>query len=157
MDPFGGSYYLEAMTGEIEARALAVIKRVKDLGGVVPALEKGYFHREIAETAYRFERDLTSKRRKIVGVNVFQSGGERPSILKIHSSVERGQVKALKKLKKDRDNAAVAAALEALRRAARGTDNLLPPIIAAVKAYATVGEMTNALQDVFGEYPAFRS
>ena len=157
VDPFGGSYYLEAMTGEIEARALAVIKRVKDLGGVVPALEKGYFHREIAETAYRFERDLTSKRRKIVGVNVFQSGGERPSILKIHSSVERGQVKALKKLKKDRDNAAVAAALEALRRAARGTDNLLPPIIAAVKAYATVGEMTNALQDVFGEYPAFRS
>jgi len=156
VDPFGGSYYLESMTGEVESRALAVIKRIKELGGVVPALEKGYFHREIAETAYRFERDLASKRRKIVGVNVFQSGAERPEILKIHSAVEKGQVRGLKKLKASRDNAAVAAALERLRQAARGTDNLLPPIIAAVKAYATVGEMTNALQDVFGEYPAFR-
>ena len=156
VDPFGGSYYLEAMTGEVESRALAVIKRIKELGGVVPALEKGYFHREIAETAYRFERDTASKRRKTVGVNVFQSGTEAPEILKIHSAVEKGQVKALKKLKRDRDNRAVDAALARLRDAASGKDNLLPPIIEAVKTYATVGEMTNALQAVFGEYPAFR-
>jgi methylmalonyl-CoA mutase N-terminal domain/subunit len=155
-DPFGGSYYLESLTAEVEKRATEMMARIKELGGVVPALEKGYFHREIAETAYRFERDLASKRRKVVGVNVFQSGAERPEILKIHSAVEKGQVKGLKKLKASRDNAAVAAALERLRAAARGTDNLLPPIIVAVKAYATVGEMTNALQDVFGEYPAFR-
>ncbi|MBI3296910.1 MAG: methylmalonyl-CoA mutase [Elusimicrobia bacterium] len=156
VDPFGGSYFLESLTDEVEARTLEVMGRIKELGGVVCALEKGYFHREIAETAYRFERDLGSKRRKIVGVNVNQAGTETPEILKIHADVERGQVRALKKLKASRDDAAVTAALAALREAARGTANLMPPIIAAVKVYATVGEMTNALQDVFGEYPAFR-
>ncbi|HVE13377.1 MAG TPA: methylmalonyl-CoA mutase family protein [Elusimicrobiota bacterium] len=156
VDPFGGSYYLESLTDEVERQALAIIRRIRDLGGVVPALEKGYFHREIAETAYRHERDLNRGRRKIVGVNAFQSEHTAPPILKIHSEVEDAQVRRLKALKKDRDNAKVEATLKELADAARGTTNLLPPIEACVKAYATVGEVVNALTTVFGEYPVFR-
>ena len=154
-DPFGGSYYLESLTAEIEKRATAIMDRVKELGGVVPALEKGYFHREIAETSYRFELDLAARRRRIVGVNAHESGHVAPPILKIDHSVERRQVAALKKLKKDRDAAKTEAALKRLKDAARGTDNLLPLILEAVEAYATVGEVTIALKDVFGEYPVF--
>jgi methylmalonyl-CoA mutase N-terminal domain/subunit len=157
LDPFGGSYYLESLTREVEERATALMSRVKDLGGVVPALEKGFFHREIAETAYRFEQDLGAGRRKIVGVNVHAEKGKAPPILQIESHVEKGQVKALKKLKRDRDNAKVAKGLERLRVAARGTENLLPLILESVEAYATVGEITNALKDVFGEFPVFSS
>jgi methylmalonyl-CoA mutase N-terminal domain/subunit len=156
VDPFGGSYFVESLTDEIERRTLEIMKKIKDLGGVVPAIEKGYFHREIAETAYRFEVDLGKRRRKIVGVNVHANEGDKPEILKIDNEVEEGQVRALKKLRAERDNAAVEAALAKVRDAARGTDNLLPPIIEAVKTYATVGELTNALKDVFGELPAFR-
>jgi methylmalonyl-CoA mutase N-terminal domain/subunit len=156
-DPFGGSYFLESLTDEIEKKTLAIMKRIKDFGGVVPAIEKGYFHREIAETSYRFEVDLGRKRRKIVGVNVFAKEDERPHILKIPNEVEERQVRSLKALRKKRDNPLVEKLLEELRQTARGTQNLLPPILACVKAYATVGEMTRALKDVFGEYPAFKN
>ncbi len=155
LDPLGGSYYLEHLTAEVERRATALMKKIKDLGGVVPALEKGFFHREIAETAYRFEVDLGAKRRKIVGVNVFESEHVAPPILKIDGAVEKGQVRALKKLRKDRDNEKVEACLGRLRREAKGATNLMPLILEAVEAYATVGEVTAALKDVFGEYPAF--
>ncbi len=154
-DPFGGSYFLEAMTSEIEARATALMSRIRELGGVVPALEKGFFHREIAETAYRHESDLGASRRQIVGVNIHSSGHVSPPILKIDPAVEKGQVRALKKLKRQRDNRQVEARLEALRTVAKGTKNLLPSILEAVESYATVGEITRALQDVFGEYPVF--
>jgi len=156
VDPFGGSFFVEALTNEIESRALDIMKKIKDLGGVVPAIEKGYFHREIAETAYRFEVDLGKRRRKIVGVNIHAVEGDKPEIMKIDNEVEAGQVRALKKLRRDRDNAAVEAALAKVRETARGDSNLLPPILTAVKAYATVGEVTNALKEVFGELPAFR-
>ncbi|MFH1724117.1 MAG: methylmalonyl-CoA mutase family protein [Elusimicrobiota bacterium] len=152
VDPFGGSYYLESLTDEMERRALDIMRRIDEMGGVVPALEKDFFHREIAETAYRFEVDLGRKRRKIVGVNVFESGGVRPPILKIRSEVEQRQVGALRTLRAQRDGARVEASLKRLRDAARGPDNVLPPILECVKAYATVGEVTAALQDVFGEY-----
>ncbi|MFC1679515.1 methylmalonyl-CoA mutase [Elusimicrobiota bacterium] len=155
VDPFGGSYYVESLTDEVEKRALAIIKRIDDLGGVVPALEKGFFHREIAETAYRYDVDVNSKRRKVVGVNVFDSESEKPKILQIHSAVEKKQIQGLKKLRRERDNKAVEAALARLREAAKGPGNLLPPIIECVKAYATVGEVTSALKDIFGEYPVF--
>ncbi len=157
VDPFGGSYYLESLTDEVERRTLEVMKKIKDLGGVVPAIEKGYFHREIAETAYRFEMDLGRKRRKIVGVNIHAKEGDKPEILKIDNDVEEGQVAAVKKLRETRDNGAVDAALAEVREAARSDKNLLPYIIEAVKTYATVGEVTNALKDVFGELPAFRT
>jgi methylmalonyl-CoA mutase N-terminal domain/subunit len=154
-DPFGGSYYLETLTADVERRATDIMTRIKELGGVVPALEKGYFHREIAETSYRFEMDLAARRRKIVGVNAHETGGKMPPILKIDNAVENKQVRALKKLRRERDNGKVQAGLARLREAARGTENLLPFILEAVEAYATVGEVTRALQDVFGEYPVF--
>jgi methylmalonyl-CoA mutase N-terminal domain/subunit len=157
LDPFGGSYYLESLTADIETRATDIMRRIKEFGGVVPALENGFFHREIAETAYRFEKDLGTGRRKIVGVNVHADKGKKPPILEIESHVEAGQVRALKKLKRTRDNAKVAKCIDRVRAAARGTDNLLPPILEAVEAYATVGEVTNALKEVFGEFPVFSS
>jgi methylmalonyl-CoA mutase, N-terminal domain len=154
-DPFGGSYFLESLTDQVEERAQAILKRIRELGGVVAALEKGYFHREIAETAYRFETDLNAGRRKIVGVNVHGAETAAPPILKIDHAVEKGQVAALKKLRRERDNGKVQAALARLRAEAKGETNLMPAILEAVEAYATVGEITNALKDVFGEYPVF--
>ena len=151
-DPFAGSYYLEALTREMEKGAVKIMDRIKDLGGVVAALEKGYFHREIAETAYRFELDLSTRRRKIVGMNIHASEGKMPPILKIKSQVESTQVRSLKAVRKKRDNTRVDACLKRLREAAAGTENLLPPILEAVEAYATVGEVTAALKEVFGEY-----
>ncbi len=154
-DPFGGSYYLESLTAEIERRASLIMTRIQELGGVVPALEKGYFHREIAETSYRFELDLAARRRKIVGVNAHETGGATPPILKIDHAVEKGQVRRLKRLRRERDNGKVVACLKRLREAAKGEANLLPFILESVEAYATVGEVTQALKDVFGEYPVF--
>jgi methylmalonyl-CoA mutase N-terminal domain/subunit len=154
-DPFGGSYYLEHLTAEVENRAGALMQRIRDLGGVVAALENGFFHREIAETAYRHELDLSSGRRKIVGVNVHATTGHVPPILKIDGNVEKNQVRALKRLKKNRDNGSLDATLKRLKNAARGTDNLMPLILEAVEKYATIGEVTCVLKDVFGEYPVF--
>jgi methylmalonyl-CoA mutase N-terminal domain/subunit len=99
--------------------------------------------------------DLSSGRRKIVGVNVHETGGKIPKILKIDNAVEKQQVRSLKKLRRERDNGAVQSALGRLRDAAKGTTNLMPSILEAVEAYATIGEVTNALKDVFGEYPVF--
>jgi len=154
-DPFGGSYFLESLTRDVETRAQVILARIRELGGVVPALEKGYFHREIAETAYRHETELNAGRRKIVGVNAYSAGNAAPPILKIDHEVERRQVRSLKKLKRDRDSALVEKNLSRLRDVARGQENLMPAILEAVEAYATVGEVTNALKDVFGEYPVF--
>jgi methylmalonyl-CoA mutase N-terminal domain/subunit len=156
-DPFGGSYYLESLTSGIERRCEAVFARIRELGGVVPAIESGYFHREIAETAYRHERELASGARRIVGVNAYRTDAERPPILKIPSGVERRQKAKLKRLRAGRDNAKAAAALARLSEEARGAANLLPPIMECVKAYATLGETVDALKAVFGEYPVFRT
>ncbi|MBI2787201.1 MAG: methylmalonyl-CoA mutase [Elusimicrobia bacterium] len=154
-DPLGGSYYLESLTAEVEKRATEIMTRIKELGGVVPALEKGYFHREIAETSYRFELDQAAKRRKIVGVNTHETAGQVPPILKIDHAVEKGQVKRLKKLRAERDNGKVQSCLKRLRETAKTETNLMPLILESVEAYATVGEVTQALKDVFGEYPVF--
>ncbi len=152
-DPFGGSYYLESLTDEVERRTLELMDRIKEQGGVVPALERGFFHREIAETAYRYEMDVARRRRKVVGVNVLQGHAKPPRILKIHDTVEKRQVQALRKLRKERDNAAVEASLRRLAQTAATKDNLLPPIFECVKAYATLGEIVESLKKVFGEYP----
>ncbi|MEK7837517.1 MAG: methylmalonyl-CoA mutase family protein, partial [candidate division NC10 bacterium] len=152
IDPLAGSYYLESLTDEMERGALEIIGRIRGLGGVILAIEKGFFHREIAENAYRHERDLRSGRRKVVGVNCFQSKARRPRILKIHGTVEARQVRALKRLRRERDNAALARSLNSLEEAARGADNLMPPILECVKAYGTLGEAVERLKAVFGEY-----
>ncbi|MHB2025758.1 MAG: acyl-CoA mutase large subunit family protein [Elusimicrobiota bacterium] len=155
-DPLGGSYYLEAMTKEISSRAQAIMSRIKDMGGVVPALEQGFFHREIAETAYRHEKEMISERRKIVGVNVCRSQKNiKPPILKIKGSVEQKQIRALKKLRRNRDDGKTRASLARLAQCAQGRENVMPAILECVEAYATIGEITAALKGVFGEYPIF--
>jgi methylmalonyl-CoA mutase N-terminal domain/subunit len=156
-DPFGGSYYLESLTGEVEKRTLELMRHIRELGGVVAALEKGFFHREIAETAYRFEQDLGIGRRSIVGINLHGANGKAPAILKIEGSVEKKQILALRKMKKSRDNAKVKVHLRRLEDCARGKENLLPPILECVEAYATVGEVTTSLKEIFGEYPVFNN
>ncbi|OGR87051.1 MAG: methylmalonyl-CoA mutase [Elusimicrobia bacterium RIFCSPHIGHO2_02_FULL_57_9] len=151
-DPFGGSYYLERLTRDIEQKASALMRRIQELGGVVPALERGFFHREVAETAYRYETDLDAGRRRIVGVNVYAARGKAPPILKIKGSVEAKQIKSLRKLRRSRDSAKLQSCLQRLAGLARGSQNLLPPILECVEAYASVGEITTALKDIFGEY-----
>jgi methylmalonyl-CoA mutase N-terminal domain/subunit len=151
-DPLGGSYFLESLTREIAERATALMRRIDELGGVVAALEAGFFHKQIAETSYRFEEDLSRRRRKIVGVNVFGAETRRPPILKIKSAVESRQIKALRALRRSRDNAKTESALKRLREAATAGANVLPPILEAVEAYATVGEITAAFRETFGEY-----
>ncbi|MBI4347808.1 MAG: methylmalonyl-CoA mutase [Elusimicrobia bacterium] len=157
VDPFGGSYYLESLTDEVDRQTTALMTRIKEMGGVVPAIERGFFHREIADTAYRTEVDIASRRRKIVGVNVMQGQGKLPPILKIHDTVEQNQVAAVKRLRATRDNAAVEGALKRLSDEAKGPANLLPPILECVKAYATLGEIVESLKGVFGEYPVLQS
>lgn len=156
VDPFGGSYYLEALTNEVERKALALMVEIESMGGVVPAIERGFFHRQIADTAYRYEQDLLTNRRKAVSVNIHKEETKRPKILKIHTTVEKQQKRSLGRLRRDRDNASVIASLSHLREAAKGMDNLMPPILECVRAYATLGEIVSGLKDVFGDYPAIR-
>lgn len=157
IDPLGGSFYLERLTDEMEERAQALIKEIEGMGGVLPALERGFFHRHISQSSYRYEQDILLKKRLIVGVNVFEGQGKRPEILKIHAKVEKSQVRALKKLKKERDNSRVQASLQRLKDCASDpAQNVLPPILDCVRCYTTVGEIVSTLKDVFGEYPPLR-
>ncbi|NHJ13707.1 MAG: methylmalonyl-CoA mutase [Candidatus Thorarchaeota archaeon] len=154
IDPLAGSYYIEALTNELEEEAYKYFDRVKSLGGVVPAIEKGFFQKEIADAAYRYEKEIESKKRIIVGVNEFILEGEDISIpvLKIDPEVERRQVERLNRTRKDRDNAKVQEALDKLRKASEGDANVLPYVVEAVKAYASVGEICDVWRDVFGEW-----
>ncbi|MFW9830792.1 MAG: methylmalonyl-CoA mutase [Candidatus Thorarchaeota archaeon] len=154
IDPLGGSYFIEALTDEMEEEAYKYFDRIEKLGGVVEAIKKGFFQREISDAAYRYQRETEEKERIIVGVNEYITDDrlEIP-VLKIDPVVERTQLKRLNHTRKTRDNNRVDSLLARLQKAAEGTENLLPHILAAVKAYATVGEVCNALRAVFGEYP----
>jgi methylmalonyl-CoA mutase N-terminal domain/subunit len=157
-DPLGGSYFVEKLTADIEKDALEYIRRIDDMGGMVPALERGFPQREIQEAAFRFQKEVERKERIIVGVNEYVMDEKPHPILYIDESFAADQTRRVGELKARRDGARVARALEGLRGAARGTDNLMPPILEAARAYATLGEMCDALRDVFGEYeetPAF--
>ena len=155
VDPLAGSYYLENLTSRIEAGAEEYIQRIEALGGAVAAVEKGFIQREIQDSAYRYQRAVEEGRRIVVGVNKFQTEDVQPgNLLRVDPSVGERQVQKLKKLRAERDNAAVDKALAALERAARGTDNLLPPIVEAVRCYTTLGEICNVLRGVFGEHEA---
>jgi len=153
VDPFGGSYYVEALTAEIERRAESYLDRIEQLGGMLPAIEQGFVQREIGEAAYREQQQVEAGRRVIVGVNRFQAGDERiPPILRVEPSVIEGQRTRLRRVRAERDAGRVRTALGALGDAARGRDNLLPPILECVRAYATVGEICDTLRERFGVY-----
>ena len=153
VDPLAGSYYVESLTNELEAKANEYLEKIEDMGGAVAAIEFGYMQREIQEAAWRYQQEVENGERTIVGVNKFQLEGEEPRpIFRVDPEVERAQVQRLRAIKVERDNAAVAVSLNRLQDAARGDENLLPSILEAVKAYATVGEMCAVLRQVFGDY-----
>ena len=153
VDPLGGSYYVEYLTDEMEKRALEYLRRIDEMGGIIRAVEEGYPQKEIGESAYRFQREVEEGERLIVGVNAFQSERQEPvQILKIDERVAEGQVARLEQVKAERNAAAVAAALAKVEAAARGSDNLMPPVLEAVKAYATLGEISDVFRKVWGQY-----
>ncbi len=152
-DPLGGSYVIEAWTDEIAARARAYIERIDQMGGAVAAIEKGFPQREIADAAYRAQIAIEEKYSLVVGVNAFAAEEELAvEVQKIEPEIERDQVARLQALRARRDGARVASALGALGAAARGTENLMPPILDCVRAEVTLGEISDALRGVFGEY-----
>ena len=153
IDPLAGSYFVEAMTDKMEEEAEDYFRRIEDMGGVLAAIDKGFFQREIADAAYHFQREIDAKERVLVGVNEFTIPEKVDmELLKIDREVEESQKKRLKELKARRDDARVEVSLARLRDAAAGTDNMMPPILEAVKAYATLGEIIQVLREVFGEY-----
>ena len=153
VDPLGGSYAIEALTDRIEADARAYIEKIDAMGGAVKAIESGYMQREIAESAYQYQRDVETTARTIVGVNEFIMD-EAPfkDILRINPEVERKQSEKLERVRRERDAQQVTQTLGAIKEAAETNKNLVPPIMGAVKAYATVGEISDTLRTVFGEY-----
>jgi methylmalonyl-CoA mutase N-terminal domain/subunit len=154
IDPLAGSYFLEDMTNRLEQEAALYIRRIDEMGGMVAAIEKGYPQREIAASAYRFQRQLEAGERVMVGVNKFANGGDDTQIplLKIDEEVQKRQIANLHAVKAKRDAAAVKASLDAVRRAATEKTNVMPPIIEAAKAYATQQEICDVLREVFGTY-----
>jgi methylmalonyl-CoA mutase N-terminal domain/subunit len=153
IDPLGGSYAVEALTGEIEKRSREYIEKIDAMGGAVKAIESGYIQGEIGESAYQYQKEIEAKKRIIVGLNQFQIE-EEPlrDILRIKPEVERYQKEKLARVKKERNDTRVKETLAHLKRTAQGTENLIPPILEAVKSYATLGEISDTLRDVFGEY-----
>jgi len=153
VDPFAGSYVVEAMTDELEATALELMAKVEDMGGAVAAIEQGYQKSEIERTAYRIQQEQDSGARTVVGVNRFQLAEEEPyEPLRVDPAIEAQQNERLAVLRAGRDSSAVDRALTALRKAAEGSDNVLYPMKEALAAKATVGEVCNALREVWGTY-----
>jgi methylmalonyl-CoA mutase, N-terminal domain len=160
IDPLGGSFFVEDLTNRLEAEAYDYFDRIRRLGGVVAAIKENFFQREIAEASFRFQSELEAGQRVIVGVNRFQEADERPiELLKIDQALEAKQNARVASLRARRDAAAVEEALGRLRRDAASSDqNLMPAIIDASKAYVTMGEMCDALREVWGtwrETPVF--
>jgi methylmalonyl-CoA mutase N-terminal domain/subunit len=153
IDPLGGSYFVEWMTDKLEAEALDYIRRIDEMGGMVTAIEKGYPQREIAASAYRFQREVDAGERVMVGVNRYQAAEEKTiPLLRIDDEVQRTQCENLAKVKASRDGDRLHAALAAVREAARGSGNLMPPIIAAASAYATEQEICDVLRETLGTH-----
>jgi methylmalonyl-CoA mutase, N-terminal domain len=159
IDPLGGSYYVEHLTNELERQAYDYFERIDKLGGVVPAIEENFFQREIAEASYRYQSEVEQKQRIVVGVNRYELDDEpEPELLRIDPALEQKQIERVQALRSRRDGAAAESALSDLKRAAAGDGNLMEPIVAASRAYVTMGEMCDALRDVWGvwrETPVF--
>jgi methylmalonyl-CoA mutase N-terminal domain/subunit len=154
VDPLGGSYYIEWLTDQIEAQAADYIERIDKLGGALQAVEQGFIQREIQETAYRTQRAIEAKDQTVVGVNRFQTGAApKPDLLRVDESVRVAQVAALAQIRSQRDQSRVAALLQQLENAARDPQApLMPLLVEAVEAYCTLGEISDAMRRVFGEY-----
>jgi methylmalonyl-CoA mutase N-terminal domain/subunit len=153
IDPLGGSYFVEKLTSDLEEEALAYFDTIDRMGGMVTAIEKGYPQREIAESAYKFQQAVEARDKIIVGVNEFVSDEDEPiGTLYIDETTAERQLEKLNRLRQTRDNGRVRAALDALKEGARGSANTMPLLIDAVRAYATIGEMCDALRQVWGEY-----
>jgi methylmalonyl-CoA mutase N-terminal domain/subunit len=153
IDPVGGAYAIEALTDDIEAQARAYIQKIDDLGGAVQAVEIGFLQNEIQQSAYRYQQEVEERSRLVVGVNAYTLDDEpEPPRMRLDPTVERQQVERLHALRAQRDTAKVKTTLARLEQAARGRDNLMPFIIAAVECYATLGEIADTLRGVFGEH-----
>jgi methylmalonyl-CoA mutase, N-terminal domain len=156
VDPLGGSYAIEALTNRMEQGCFEYFQRIDDMGGMLTAIERGFPQREIADSAYRYQQEVDTRQRILVGVNDFQQGNDEPIEIPIHAITiesEQRHLNRLRRVRAERDQSAVATALERLENAARdGGENLMPYIVEAVRAYATLGEMCNLLRGVYGEY-----
>ena len=155
VDPLAGSYYLENLTDAIEIKAQEYIDQIDRLGGAVASIEQGFVQREIGASAYRYQQEIEKAERVVVGLNRFQvKGEEKIPLLKVDPEMEGKQKARLKELRQTRDNAMVRQTLAQLKTAAQGADNLMPPILSAVRTLATLGEICDTLREVFGEYEA---
>jgi methylmalonyl-CoA mutase, N-terminal domain len=156
IDPLGGSYAIEALTDRMEAGCFEYFRRIDDMGGMLSAIERGFPQREIADSAYRYQQEIDSHQRTLVGVNDFLQGNEEPIAIPMHVITRESEERHLERLRgvrRERDQSAVAAALSRLENAARdGRENVMPYVMDAVRAYATLGEMCNILRHVYGEY-----
>ena len=153
VDPLGGSYYLEALTNRLEAEAREYFCRIADLGGVLPAIAKGFFQQEISDAAYRYQREIDTHRRTIVGVNDFVD--DKPIAIPLLVMDPQGyerQVQRLAQLRRERDSGRVGQALDRLRLACQGTENTMPHLLDCVRAYATLSEIVGVMKEVFGVY-----
>jgi methylmalonyl-CoA mutase, N-terminal domain len=152
-DPLGGSYFVESLTRQMRDQARNYFERIERLGGMIPAIEAGFFRREIAEAAFAYQREVDARRKLIVGLNAFQEADEKPiETLVVDGAVEQEQVAALRRLKTGRPPEAVRRSLDSVRRAAGSKQNLMPVLLEAARARCTVGEIMAALADVFGRY-----
>ncbi len=153
VDPLAGSYAVEKLTDEIERGAENYLQKIEAMGGMLRAIETGYVQREIQQAAYEYQKQVETAERVVVGVNRYESEeSTKLSTLRIDPAIERAQVERLQKLRARRDGARIKAALNEIESTARSDANLMPPILEAVKAYATVGEISDILRKVFGEY-----
>jgi methylmalonyl-CoA mutase N-terminal domain/subunit len=153
VDPLAGSYYVEALTNQMEAECKTYFEEIKRFGGVLPAIEKGYFQKIIADSAFKYQKDIEEKKRIIVGLNAFiENEDEDIEIREYDPEFERKKVTDLIELKKGRDPAVVNAHLDNIRKIIKGSDNVMPALIKAAKSYVTLGEIIHVMQDVFGEY-----
>ena len=154
VDPLAGSYYLEKLTLEMEKRVLAYLEKIDVLGGAVKAIEQGYIQKEIADSAYAYQKEIEAGKRIVVGLNKFHTDevAKEEGLLRVDPAVGRAQIKRLRQLKETRDNLAVQNKLTELCQAAQCEVNLMPYLLAAVRVYATEGEICNVLREVFGEY-----
>ncbi len=158
VDPFGGSWAVERMTRDLEDAAKQYLARVDQLGGMVAAIEQGYVQREIQDASYRYQMEIERGDRPIVGVNVYRDAHDEPVPLQhVDPALEREQVERLAAFRRDRDGSAAQSAIEAVERVAREGGNVMPPIVTAVEARATVGEIADALRRVYGEHVEIRT